>query len=158
MCQLPKPLALPCLQSISCQAFFPHHLLSISGTQHFLWAPCSNADGIFEGVSPHLLQNEAFSFPYGQRAADGGGKEIITRGLLRLGWSQLAWEHEELMSHWDLPLLVPFLEHTFHGAGQGKADWGFGFFPSQQPLRHTQSSLQMGGIYFLFLIPELLYT
>lgn len=38
------------------------------------------------------------------------------------------------MSHWAH---VPFLEHTFHGAGQEKADWGFGFFPSQEPLRHT---------------------
>lgn len=60
-----KPLALPCLQSIRCQAFFPRDLLSISGTQQFLWPPCSNADGIFGGVSPHLLQNGAFSFPYG---------------------------------------------------------------------------------------------
>lgn len=80
---------------------------------------------VFLGVSSHLLQNGAFSFPYGHGAA-----EIITRGLLRLGWSQLPREDEELTSHWALPLLVPFLEQTFHGAGQGRADLGLGFFLS----------------------------
>lgn len=88
---------------------------------------------VFLGGLINLLQNGAFSFPYGHR-----GKEIITRGLLRLGWSQHTQEDEELTSHWALPLVVPFLEQTFHGAGQGKADWGLGFFPSQELLRHTQ--------------------
>lgn len=122
--------------NIRCQPFLPLHLLNILDTQQFLWPPHCNVVGISGGVSSHLLQNGAFSFPYGHR-----GKEIITRGLLRLGWSQLTQEDEELTSHWALPLLVPFLEQTFHGAGQGKADWGLGFFPFPRTAQtHTKSS------------------
>lgn len=85
---------------------------------------------VFLGGLITSLAEWGFSFPYGHRAADGGGKEIITMVLLRLGWSQQTQEDEELTSHWALPLLVPFLEQIFHGAGQGKANWslGFGFF------------------------------
>lgn len=119
---------LPGLPPSTLAKYFGHSAISLASLFQCWW--------YFWGVSSHLLQNGAFSFPYGQRAADCRGKEMITRALLRLGWSQLTWEDEELTSHWALPLLNPFLEQTFHGDGQGKADWGFGFFPSQEPLRH----------------------
>lgn len=40
----------------------------------------------------------------------GGGGEINARDLLRLGWSQLTWEDEELGSCWGLPVLITFVE------------------------------------------------
>lgn len=92
---------------------FGHSAVSLASSFHCWW--------YFWGVSSHFLQNGAFSFSYGHRAAGGGEEEIITRGLLGLRWSQLTQKDEELTSHWALPLLVPFLEQTFHGAGQGRA-------------------------------------
>lgn len=114
--------------------FFPQHLLSILDTQQFLWPPRCNVDGIFGGVSSHLLQNVAFSFPYGHRAVEGREKEMITRGLLRLGWSQLTQEDEELTSHWALPILVPFLELD---RGSQTGVWGF-FLPKNCSDTHTE--------------------
>lgn len=49
-----------------------------------------------------------------------GGEEINARDLLRLGWSQLTWEDEELGSWWGLPVLITFVEQAFHRAGWGK--------------------------------------
>lgn len=49
-----------------------------------------------------------------------GAEEINARDLLRLGWSQLTWEDEELGSCWALPVLITFVQQTFHGAGRGK--------------------------------------
>lgn len=92
-------------------------MLSVLDTQQLLWPPHSTVDGVFGGV-PHFLQNGAFSFPMATGLLMVAGKEIIARGLLRLRWSQLMWEDEELTSHWALPLLVP----SFRGAGQGRAD------------------------------------
>lgn len=131
---LPPKLQLPALPPLTLAKYFGHSAVSL--------APHSNVEGIFGGVSSHLLQNGAFSFPYGHRAADGRGKEMIARGLLRLGWSQLTQEDEELTSLWALPLLVPFLEQMFHGTGQWKADWslefGIFFLPKNHSDTHTE--------------------
>lgn len=95
---------------------------------------------VFLGGLITSLTEWGFSFPYGRRAADGGGKEIITIiTIMRLGWSQQTQEDEELTSRWALSLLVPFLEQIFHGLDRGRQTgvWGIFLLKSHSDI-HTE--------------------
>lgn len=64
-------------------------------------------------ITPLAEWNFFFSSPVARALLlmeAGGGGEINARDLLRLGWSQLTWEDEELGSCWGLPVLITFVE------------------------------------------------